>query len=142
MFFNDVLPYASLDEPRDPWRETFTNSPPKSSALHQCLRGRADLEPRIVQARESPLQPGAQAQQQSPKESIEQGKPPAPGWPSFCGRLRAVGVPARVVGVPEWVHKEGQSHLGGNLDGEWFFTGADEYDKHGPGSRWFMPTPP
>ena len=31
IFFNDVLPYASLDEPRDPWRADFYKLAPAKS---------------------------------------------------------------------------------------------------------------
>jgi predicted esterase len=50
---------------------------------------------------------------------------------------RAVGVPARIAGVPEWAQKDGNHTWVEIWDGDWSFTGADEYDAKGMNRGWF-----
>ncbi len=139
IFFNDVLPYASLDEPRDPWRADFrqlagtlvTNcqtATEAAQALNRELFNRLNVHYNLARKRNN----------QSPKESIEQGKATCTGLAIILvDACRAVGVPARVVGVPVWSDKEGNHTWVEIWDGDWFFTGADEYDKTGLNHGWF-----
>jgi predicted esterase len=51
---------------------------------------------------------------------------------------RSVGVPARVVGTPQWSNKRGNhTRVEVYHDGKWHFTGADEYKKDGLNRGWF-----
>ncbi len=139
IYFNDVLPYASLDEPRDPWRENFckmapeivrdcTNATDAAQALNRELFNQIKVHYNL----------GRKRNNQSPKESIEQGKATCTGLSIILvDACRAVGVPARIVGVPEWAQKEGNHTWVEIWDNGWFFTGADEYDKAGLDRGWF-----
>ncbi len=139
MFFNDVLPYASLDEPRDPWRAEFyqlaseivrdcTNATEAVQALNRDLFNRLNVHYNL----------GRKRNNQSPKESIEQHKATCTGLSIILvDACRAVGIPARIVGVPEWAHKNGNHTWVEIWDGDWYFTGADEYDKNGLNRGWF-----
>ena len=139
IFFNDVLPYASLDEPRDPWRADFfrmgseivrdcTNATDAAQALNRELFKKINVH----------YNTGRKRNNQSPAESIEQGKATCTGLAIILvDACRAVGVPARVTGVPEWAQKEGNHTWTEIWDGDWFFTGADEYDKQGLNRAWF-----
>ncbi|MGC3960110.1 MAG: transglutaminase domain-containing protein [Verrucomicrobiota bacterium] len=130
MFFNDVLPYVSLDEPRDPWRADFiklagelvrdcTTATEAAQALNRELFKRLNVHYHL----------GRKRNNQSPRESIEQGKATCTGLSIILvDACRAVGIPARVVGVPEWAQKNGNHTWVEIWDGDWFFTGADEYD--------------
>ncbi len=81
---------------------------------------------------------GRKRNNQSPKESIEQHKATCTGLSIILvDACRAVGVPARIVGVPEWAQKEGNHTWVEIWDGDWYFTGADEYDKNGLNRGWF-----
>lgn len=140
MFFNDVLPYASVDEPRDPWRAEFFSmasdivkdcrtATEAAQALNRELFKRINVHYNTARKRNN----------QSPRESIEQGKATCTGLAIILvDACRAVGVPARIVGVPEWASKEGNHTWVEIWDGEWFFTGADEYDKEGLNRGWFV----
>jgi pimeloyl-ACP methyl ester carboxylesterase len=140
MFFNDVLPYASVDEPRDPWRAQFfalgseickdcKTATEAAQALNRELFKRINVHYNLARKRNN----------QSPKESIEQGKATCTGLSIILvDACRAVGVPARIVGVPEWADKEGNHTWVEIWDGEWFFMGADEYDKLGLNRGWFV----
>ncbi len=139
MYFNDVLPYASLDEPRDPWRADFypmcsnivrdcKTATEAAQALNRELFNQVKVHYNLKRKRNN----------QSPKESIEQGKATCTGLSIILvDACRAVGVPARIAGVPEWAQKEGNHTWAEIWDGDWFFTGADEYDKNGLNRAWF-----
>ncbi|HUC84379.1 MAG TPA: sugar-binding protein, partial [Candidatus Acidoferrales bacterium] len=139
VFFNEVLPYASLDEPRDPWRADFyqlasglvrdcTNATEAAQVINRELFNRVKVHYNITRKRNN----------QSPKESIEQGKATCTGLSIILvDACRAVGVPARIAGVPEWVNMDGNHTWVEILDGDWHFTGADEYDRLGLDRGWF-----
>jgi hypothetical protein len=139
MFLNDVLPYASLDEPRDPWRAEFyrlaTNivrdcktATEAAQALNRELFKQINVHYNLARKRNN----------QSPQESIEQGKATCTGLSIILvDACRAAGVPARIAGVPAWAQKEGNHTWVEIWDGNWFFTGADEYDKTGLNRAWF-----
>ena len=139
MFFNDVLPYASLDEPRDPWRADFfkrgsdivrdcKTSTEAAQALNRELFKQINVHYNTARKRNN----------QSPQESMEQHKATCTGLSIILvDACRAVGVPARIAGVPEWSMKEGNHTWVEVWDGDWFFTGADEYDKNGLNRAWF-----
>jgi pimeloyl-ACP methyl ester carboxylesterase len=139
MFFNDVLPYASLDEPRDPWRAEFfklaseivrgcTNATEAAQALNRDLFNRLNVHYHL----------GRKRNNQSPKESIEQNKATCTGLSIILvDACRAVGIPARIAGVAEWMHKNGNHTWVEIWDGDWYFTGADEYDPKGLNRGWF-----
>jgi poly(3-hydroxybutyrate) depolymerase len=139
IFFNDVLPYASLDEPRDAWRAQFfglaseivrgcTNIMDAAQALNGELFNRLKVHYNLRRKRNN----------QSPQESIEQGKATCTGLAIILvDACRAVGVPARIAGVPQWAQKEGNHTWVEIWDGDWLFTGADEYDKNGLNRAWF-----
>ncbi len=139
MFLNDVLPYASLDEPRDPWRADFY--PMASNIVRDCktaTEAAQALNREIFNLVKVHYNLGRKRNNQSPKESIEQGKATCTGLSIILvDACRAVGVPARIAGVPEWAQKEGNHTWVEIWDGDWFFTGADEYDKNGFNRAWF-----
>jgi predicted esterase len=139
LFFNDVLPYASLDEPRDPWRADFY--PMASNIVRDCktaTEAAQALNREIFKQVNVHYNLARKRNNQSPKESIDQGKATCTGLAIILvDACRAVGVPARIAGVPEWAQKEGNHTWTEIWDGDWFFTGADEYDKNGLNRAWF-----
>jgi poly(3-hydroxybutyrate) depolymerase len=139
VFFNDVLPYASLDEPRDPWRADFY--PMASNIVRNCktaTEAAQALNREIFNEVNVHYNLGRKRNNQSPAESIEQGKATCTGLSIILvDACRAVGVPARIAGVPEWAQKDGNHTWVEIWDGDWFFTGADEYDKNGLNRAWF-----
>jgi len=139
IFFNDVLPYACMDESRDPWREDFyrlaadivrdcTNATDAAQALNRELFNKINVHYNTKR----------RASNQSPAESIDQGRATCTGLSIILAdACRAVGVPARLAGVPQWAQKEGNHTWVEIWDGDWHFTGADEYDKAGLDRGWF-----
>jgi predicted esterase len=139
LFFNDVLPYASLDEPRDPWRADFY--PLASNIVRDCktaTEAAQALNRDLFNQIKVHYNTSRKRNNQSPRESIEQGKATCTGLSIILvDACRAVGVPARICGVPEWAQKEGNHTWVEIWDGDWYFAGADEYDKNGLNRAWF-----
>ena len=139
VFLNDVLPYASLDEERELWRPSFyemageivagcKTATEAAQALNKEMFNRVKVHYNTHRRRNN----------QGPFESMEQGMATCTGLSIILvDACRAVGVPARIAGVPEWADKEGNHTWVEVWDGDWSFTGADEYDKNGLNRAWF-----
>ncbi|GBL30449.1 hypothetical protein EMGBS10_15990 [Opitutia bacterium] len=104
LFLNDVLPYACLDEPREAWRADFRR---RFGAMVKDAKTR-DEAARIVNARiqgETGVKYSTKrrAPNQSPADSMRQGMASCSGLSILlCDAFRAIGLPARVAGVPTW----------------------------------------
>lgn len=166
LFLEYVAPYASFDELRDEWRPLFAEllAPLVAgapSAREAALRMNALLWAqwappiRFVPQQTRPGHPG----QLSPLAVIRAGNASCTGLSvMLVDALRAVGVPARVVGTPVW-NRAGCSHEplsplacgnhnwcevwlraedGAPEEGGWHFFGAAE---GGIDEAWFFPQP-
>lgn len=139
IFFNDVLPYAVFDEPRDPWREELYR-------LGRDLAGDARTASEAAQALNRQLfnrievhyNTGRKRPNQSLQESKASGKATCTGLSIILvNACRAIGIPARAVGTPLWANQRGNHTWVEIWDGTWHFTGADEYDPSGLDRGWF-----
>lgn len=139
IYFNDVLPYAVFDEPRDPWRPQFYELAGELVKDATTASEAAQILNRdFFKAIETHYSRERLRVNQSPKESMEQGK-------ASCTELsillvaacRSVGVPARAAGTPMWWNDSGNHTWVEIWDGEWKFTGADEYNAKGLNHAWF-----
>lgn len=139
IYFNDVLPYASLDETREPWRAEFyeiasqivkdaTTATEAAQLLNRDFFNRIDVH----------YNTGRKRPNQSPSESRKLKMATCTGLSIILvDACRAVGVPARVAGIALWPSKTGNHTWVEVWDGRWFYTGADEYDKAGLDKGWF-----
>jgi hypothetical protein len=140
IFLNDVLAYANVDEKRDAWRREFYDmclpmvkgcKTPAEAAMKLNIELFPKLKLGYSTQRKAP--------NQSPKESIEQGKASCTGLSIVLSdACRAVCVPARIVGTPLWANKRGNHTWVEIWDKEWQFTGACEQDKSGMNRGWFV----
>lgn len=140
IFFNDVLPYASLDETRERWRKEFY---PECARLVKDCTTAAEAAQALNKGFFNIIgvhyDTGRKAPNQSPSESKKIGKASCTGLSIILvNACRAVGIPARVAGIARWPDKSGnhtwvEIHDGGG----WFFTGADEYNANGLNRAWF-----
>ena len=140
IFFNDVLPYANVDEKRDEWRKEFFDlcmpiikncRTPSEAAQKLNLELFGKLKLKYSTERRAP--------NQGPKESIELGKASCTGLSIVLSdACRAVCVPARLVGTPLWSNKRGNHTWVEIWDGDWHFTGACEADPKGLDRGWFV----
>lgn len=140
VFLNDVLPYANVDEKRDAWRKDFYDlclpvvkeCKTPGEAAHK-LNGFVFNKLNVKYSTER------KAPNQSPKESIDQGKASCTGLSIILvDACRAVCIPARMVGTPLWANKRGNHTWVEVWDQGWHFTGACEPDPAGLDRGWFV----
>lgn len=140
LFFNNVLPYANVDETRDPWRkELYDLCVPlvkdcKTPADAAQLLNR-DLFPKLkVKYSTQRKAPNA-----GPKETMETGLASCTGLSILLSdACRSVCIPTRVVGTPLWANKRGNHTWLEIWDKDWHFTGACEPDPAGLDRGWFV----
>lgn len=140
IFINDVLPYAVFDEPRDPWRADFVV---KATSVVKDAKTATEaaqiLNRDFFKLINTHYHTERKRNNQSPKESIEQGKATCTGLSIILvDACRAVGIPARAAGTPMWWNKSGNHTWVEIWDMGWHFTGADEYDAKGLNRGWFI----
>eukprot|EP00300_Choanocystis_sp_HF-7_P025014 c26637_g1_i1.p1 GENE.c26637_g1_i1~~c26637_g1_i1.p1 ORF type:complete len:300 (+),score=60.04 c26637_g1_i1:45-944(+) len=153
IFLNDVLPYASLTEPRDPWRPLFrtkfaplvnqTTSIGEAAILLNQLSWRI-VDPPIIFVAAPPNQLNGY----SPFEVMKQHNASCTGLSVFLvAALRSVGIPARVAGVPHWnlpsCSSDADPDCGNHnwvevwVDGSWKFIDQDTTNPLN--TSWFYP---
>ncbi len=138
VFFNEVLPYVSMNETRDNWREDFYNR--FSRYVENCctLEEAIDSVNRNIRdevvvdyntKREKP--------DQSPYESMRQNMASCSGLSILLvDAFRAVGIPARVAGTANWHDNRGNHNWCEVwIDGKWYFT---EYYPNRLNEAWFF----
>ena len=138
VFFNDVLPYVSMNERRDNWRKDFFDRFTKYVSDCKDIRSAIDSVNKNIRdellvdyntKREKP--------DQSPYESMEQNMASCSGLSILLtDAFRAVGIPSRIAGTPNWHDKRGNHNWNEVwIDGEWYFT---EYYPSGLNKSWFL----
>lgn len=142
IFYNDVLPYAVFDEPRDPWRADFYEKASKivkDANAKTATEAAQALNKEMFKLINVHYNTGRKRPNQSPRQSIELSKATCTGLAIILvDACRAVGVPARGVGTPVWTNERGNHTWAEVWDGDWHFTGADEYDANGLDRGWFV----
>jgi len=128
LFFNNVLPYVSINERRDNWRKDFLDRfGPLIKDAKTPGKAAVILNQKIfpeLKVRYSTNRPKAD---QSPYESIEAGTASCTGLSVLLiDACRSVGIPARFVGTPLWTNKSGNHSWVEVWDNGWNFTGAAE----------------
>ena len=139
LFLDHVLPYAQLDEPRDAWRPKF--HPLCGDIVRDCKTATdavQALNSKLFQQIGVKYDTGRKRPNQSPKESIEQGKASCTGLAIILAdACRSVGIPARIAGTAMWTNKRGNHTWVEVWDGSWHFTGAAEPNPDGLDRAWF-----
>jgi len=129
LFFNDVLPYANVNEKREDWRADFVKrfTPlvkdcKTAGEAVQILNREVFKAVNVKYHATRRLKPD-----QSPSESMKIGYASCSGLSIILvDACRAVGVPARVVGTPLWWNSSGNHTWVEAWDGQWRFVGAAE----------------
>ena len=125
IFFNEVLPYVSLNEKRENWRKEFFDRFSKYvvncsdifeaiDSINQNVRDEVMVD--YSTKRKKP--------DQAPFESMEQHLASCTGLSIILtDAFRAVGIPSRVAGTPNW-HDERGNHNWAEVwaNGKWYFT--------------------
>ena len=139
LFLEYVLPFSSLNERRDNWRQDFYERFfPIVKNAKSAYEAAAILNNNIfemVGVIYSTKRPKAD---QSPYESIDAGLASCTGL-SFMliDACRSVGIPARFVGTPMWYNNSGNHSWVEIWDNGWHFTGAFEPTGDRLNEGWF-----
>ncbi len=140
LFLNDILPYASVNEQRDAWRKSLHD---QCVALVKDCRTPGEAARRLNER----LFPLVKVKYSTQRRRADQGplETMASGLASCTGlsillidACRSVAVPARLVGIPNWVDKRGNHTWVEVWDGDWHFVGAAEPDPNGLDRGWFV----
>ncbi|MFO8000132.1 MAG: transglutaminase-like domain-containing protein [Marinilabilia sp.] len=138
VFFNDVLPYASLNERRDNWRKDFFERFSRYVEDVDDIRQAIDsVNQNIVDEVDVEYNTDREKPDQSPYESMEQGMASCSGLSILLtDAFRAVGIPSRIGGTANW-HDDRGNHSWNEvwIDGEWYFT---EYYPGELNESWFL----
>jgi transglutaminase-like putative cysteine protease/predicted esterase len=139
LFFNDVLPYASLNERREPWRKKLrAECLPMIQGATSPGEAAQMLNRKIFSHFKVSYNTSRHRPDQSPSESIATGRATCTGLSILLvDACRAVGIPARIAGTPMWANMRGNHTWVEIWDGAWHFTGAAEPAAAGLDHAWF-----
>ena len=140
LFFNDVLPYASMNEERELWRTNLhavctpmiagCNSPGEAAQI---------LNRKVFPYFKVRYNTNRHRPDQSPSETIQTGIATCTGLAILLvDACRSVGIPARVAGTPMWSNLRGNHSWVEVWDHGWHFVGAAEPDDAGLDHAWFV----
>ncbi len=140
VFFNDVLPYATLNERRDNWRNDFYQKFAPIVADCKTMQEAAEAVNRnIMKILKVKYSTKRKKPDQSPYESMKSGLASCSGLSILLtDAFRSVGIPSRVAGIPSWVNKRGNHNWNEVwIDGKWLIT---EYymDQKGFDHGWLL----
>ena len=140
IFFNNVLPYANINEGRDRWRKDFYERfMPLIQEAKSPAQAAAILNQQIFPLLKVRYSTQRKKADQSPYESIKTGLASCTGLSVLLiDACRAVGVPARFVGTPLWTNKTGNHSWVEVWDQGWHFTGAAEPSGMDLDKAWFV----
>ncbi len=140
VFLNDILPYASVNENRDPWRKDFYERfQPLVGDLKDPGQVAAMLNNKIFPLLKVKYSTKRRRADQGPFESIESGLASCTGLSVLLiDACRSVGVPARFAGTPLWSDRSGNHSWVEVWDDGWHFTGAAEPAGDALDKAWFL----
>lgn len=138
IFFNDVLPYCSLDERRDNWRKDFYERfKPFVENCSTVFEAIDSVNLNISKVLQVDYNTKRSSVNISPFQALEEKMATCTGL-SFLlvDALRSVGIPARIAGTPLWTNLRGNhSWVEVWIDGNWYFT---EYYPDKLNKSWFV----
>lgn len=140
VFLNNVLPYANINEGRDPWRNEFRNRfLPLIEGAKTPSQAAAMLNQKLFPLVKVKYSTQRAKADQNPTESIKSGLASCTGLSILLiDACRAVGVPARFVGTPLWSDNSGNHSWVEVWDNGWHFTGAAEPNGDDLDKAWFI----
>ena len=129
IFLNNILPYASLNERRDNWRQDFHQRFIKiaktSKTIDQAVKVLNKYVFDILQVSYSATK--RPKPDQSPYESTQAHYASCTGLSILLvDALRSVGIPARIAAIAMWPDESGNHTWVEIWDGKWHYIGAAE----------------
>ena len=139
LFFNNVLPYANVNEQRDAWRADFyERCLPMIAGAKTPTEAAILLNKNLFREINVKYSTKRNRADQGPAESMETGLASCTGLSILLiDACRAVGIPARFVGTPLWTNKSGNHSWVEIWDKGWQFTGACEPTGDKLNQGWF-----
>ena len=139
VFLNDVLPYASVNESRDVWREKVRAlAAPMVAGCRSPGEAAQRINEQLFKLTGVHYSTSRRRPDQGPLETLETKVATCTGLSILLvDACRSVGVPARVAGTPLWFNKRGNHTWVEVWDGGWHFVGAAEPDPQGLDRGWF-----
>ena len=140
IFLNHVLPYAHVNETREPWRKKFFDlCLPIVKSCKTPAEAAHKLNSELFRKLRVKYSTKRKKPHQSPSESIKQGMASCTGLSILLAdACRSVGIPARLVGTAQWVSVKGNHTWVEIWDNGWHFTGACEPHPKGLNHAWFV----
>jgi pimeloyl-ACP methyl ester carboxylesterase len=140
IFFNDILPYASVNERRDNWRRLLRDKcAPLVTDCRTPTEAAMRLNQRLFKLVNVRYSTERKHADQGPLETMESGLATCTGLSILLvDACRSIGVPARVVATPLWANLRGNHTWVEIWDGDWHFAGAAEPDPKGLDRGWFV----
>src|SRR5579872_4704939 len=140
LFLNDILPYASVTEPRENWRKRLRElSAPLVKDCKTTGEAAQKINQQLFGLVKVKYSTNRRAPDQGPLETMESGVATCTGLSILLvDACRSVGVPARVTGTPMWTDNRGNHTWVEVWDkGGWHYAGAAEADPNGLDRGWF-----
>lgn len=140
LFLNNILPYSSINERRDNWRQSFYEKfKPMIEGIDSPGLAAVKLNHEIFPLLKVKYSTKRKKADQSPFESMESGLASCTGLSiMLIDACRAVGIPARFVGTPLWSDRSGNHSWVEVYDQGWHFTGAAEPAGDALDKAWFI----
>ena len=139
VFFNDVLPYVSLNEKRESWRKDFYDRFSKYVVNCKTIEEAIDsVNKNIRDEVMVDYNTKREKADQAPFESIRQHMASCSGLSILLtDAFRAVGIPSRVAGTPNWHDGRGNHNWTEvYVNGKWHFT--EYYPSESLDHSWFL----
>lgn len=139
VFYNDVLPYASMNERREPWRAMFWEKLyPLVDSITDVRQAIDTINKQLQHLVDVEYNTKRRKPHQSPGESMEIGMASCSGLSILLtDAFRTMGIPSRIAGTPLWVSKEGNHNWTEVwIDGKWYFT--EYYPTPALNHSWFL----
>ncbi len=141
LFFNDVLPYAVLDEERArSRRRVHALAAPIVEGASDATEAVQALNRELFRSTGVRYSTERRRANQNAIETLDLGLASCTGLSILLiEACRSVGIPARIAGVASWPGSGGNHAWVEIHDGQrWRFTGAAEYDAGGLDRAWFV----
>lgn len=131
IFLDNILPYVNIIEKRDDWRPQFYKEYMPLVKDCKTISAAAEMLNKAVFARHGVVySTRCPRTEMSPFETIECRMATCTGLSILLtDACRAVGVPARLAGIPDWLDNSGNHTWVEIWDKKWHFTGAAEPGK-------------
>ncbi len=140
IFLNDVVAYVNLNENRESWRKDFYERFKKYVANCKTMREAIDsVNKNIRDEVVVDYNTKREKADQAPYESMRQHMASCSGLSILLtDAFRAVGIPSRVAGTPNWHDNRGNHNWSEVwVDGNWHFT--EYYPSEDLDKSWFVP---